>query len=273
MKKKILVAIIAIGALVPVILIGGRLVQILSALLAGIAFYEMSILKDSHNKYPILIKALGLLCLEFLVLFKTNQSYIYYGLPFLGMGATALLLGIPAIFDKKGDYTTKDFFYLFGSIAYLGIFFNLMILVFNADKWIFIYLLLIATLTDTFAMFIGCMIGKHKLIPNVSPKKSYEGSIAGSIVGTICPAILYYYKVTSDISIPLLIAMTFGLSLLAQLGDLFFSKIKRENQTKDFSNIMPGHGGVLDRLDSFSFVIIGYIIIINIIHMIRMWGT
>ena len=124
-------------------------------------------------------------------------------------------------------------------------------------------------MTDTFAMLIGCLIGKHKLIPKVSPKKSVEGSIAGSILGTAIASIYYYNVITSNINIIALIIMTLFLSILGQLGDLFFSKMKRENNIKDFSNIMPGHGGILDRFDSMTFVIYGYIIIINIINLMR----
>ena len=130
------------------------------------------------------------------------------------------------------------------------------------------YLVLIAVFTDTFAMVIGCLIGKHKLIPDVSPKKSVEGSIAGSLVATSVASIFYYNIIGSNINIIVLIIMTLILSILGQLGDLFFSKIKRENNIKDYSNIMPGHGGILDRLDSLSFIILGYIIIIQVLNML-----
>jgi len=124
-------------------------------------------------------------------------------------------------------------------------------------------------MTDTFAMLIGCLIGKHKLIPDVSPKKSVEGSIAGSLVATIIASIYYYNVVTSGINLIVLIVMTLILSVLGQLGDLFFSKIKRENEIKDFSNLMPGHGGILDRFDSMTFIVFGYIIIMNIMNIIK----
>ena len=118
-----------------------------------------------------------------------------------------------------------------------------------------------------FAMFTGSLFGKHKLIPKVSPKKSVEGSVGGSIIGTILAVVYYELVITNTGNLFILIISTFILTILGQLGDLLFSKIKRENGIKDFSNIMPGHGGILDRLDSLSFVAMGYILLNFIIHL------
>jgi phosphatidate cytidylyltransferase len=184
------------------------------------------------------------------------------------IGLVLLVLLIPSIFDKKGEYTTKEAFYLAGTTIGIGLFFNLVMLVYNFNRWELLYLLAIATMTDTFAMLIGCLIGKHKLIPEVSPKKSIEGSIAGSIVGTAIASIYYINILDTNINLIVLLVMSLILSILGQIGDLFFSKMKRENEIKDFSNLMPGHGGILDRFDSLSFIIFGYIVIFHILSII-----
>ena len=107
--------------------------------------------------------------------------------------------------------------------------------------------------TDTFAYLFGRMMGKHKLIPEVSPKKTIEGSIAGIVFcmiyvilfGFICTKI---WDVTCNYAI--LAALGVLLSIVGQIGDLAMSVIKREYEIKDFGKIMPGHGGALDRFDS-----------------------
>jgi phosphatidate cytidylyltransferase len=114
-------------------------------------------------------------------------------------------------------------------------------------------------------MILGTMIGKHKLIPSVSPKKSVEGSVCGLGLGTFISVLFFKNVIGIPVNIFVLILMTLFLSVIGQLGDLLFSKIKRENNIKDFSNIMPGHGGILDRLDSLALVLLAFAIIVKFI--------
>ena len=117
-----------------------------------------------------------------------------------------------------------------------------------------------ACLTDMFAYFVGVLIGKHKLCPDVSPKKTIEGSIGGMIFVTAGMAAYGYFVLNPNIdkfygvSIYTYIALGLICGIVSQIGDLSASMIKRNYNIKDFGKIFPGHGGVLDRFDSFIFV-------------------
>ncbi len=111
--------------------------------------------------------------------------------------------------------------------------------------------------SDIFAYFVGSAIGKHKLAPVISPKKTIEGAIGGLIGATLFTAIicLVFEAIYSvDINITALLIATPVLSAIGIMGDLFMSSIKRTYGIKDYGNLMPGHGGVLDRLDSVLMV-------------------
>ncbi len=116
--------------------------------------------------------------------------------------------------------------------------------------------LVAAFISDAFALFAGLAFGKHKLAPELSPKKTVEGAVGG-FLGAILGCMLYglvleqFFAVTA--SYPLLALYGALGSVLAQMGDLSFSYIKRQYGIKDFGNIFPGHGGVLDRFDSVIF--------------------
>ena len=271
MKTRVISAIVAIAIVVPLFILGGIPWAIGVAVVAALAYSEIVNLKGSHHPIPNEIKVLGFIGLEVITLSRFKVDFTEIGIPYAAIAALFLALLIPAIFDKKDKYNTSDALYLASSITLLGLFFGLLILIENTNKWILLYLLLIATVTDSFAMIIGSLIGKHKLIPAVSPKKSVEGSIGGSLVGTIIACIYYFnviVKEPSTGSIVLIVVITLLLTILGQLGDLFFSKIKRENNIKDFSNIMPGHGGILDRLDSLTFIVLGYTVFVTILKLI-----
>ncbi|WP_425380426.1 phosphatidate cytidylyltransferase [Spiroplasma endosymbiont of Stenodema calcarata] len=145
-----------------------------------------------------------------------------------------------------------------------------------------VWLALIIILTDTFAFIGGVTYGKHKLAPNVSPNKTWEGAITGTVMAAgiaIAYAVLMFlfaseknwvfnfFSNDNDQNVMryvIYVLLAFVLSILSQLGDLSFSWIKRRYNIKDFSNLLPGHGGVLDRLDSFSLVFFVMFIISNV---------
>ena len=123
--------------------------------------------------------------------------------------------------------------------------FQLMYL--DHSLWIY-WIWILSFGTDTFAYLIGMALGKHKLIPKLSPNKSVEGALGG-VFGAALLSFLYFHFMEMDYNLSIL-----GLSILAsivsQFGDLFASKIKREMDIKDYGKILPGHGGLMDRFDS-----------------------
>ena len=145
----------------------------------------------------------------------------------------------------------------FGIIYIIGfIMFIPLIYMSEHGKLLIWYLAISAWGTDTFAYLVGIKFGKHKLTP-ISPKKSIEGSIGG-IVGSTLIAIIYTYFINkicnAGISYLEITGIAVVLSVLSQIGDLAASSIKRYVDIKDFGKIIPGHGGMLDRIDSILFI-------------------
>lgn len=123
-------------------------------------------------------------------------------------------------------------------------------------KFLILTPLIAAFLSDAFALFAGMLFGKHKLAPELSPKKTVEGSVGG-FLGAALGMVVYGLVIRSffyfQVDFPLLVLYGLLGSLAAQVGDLSFSYIKRQYHLKDYGNIFPGHGGVLDRFDSVIF--------------------
>ena len=114
-----------------------------------------------------------------------------------------------------------------------------------------------AWVTDSFAYFTGMLFGKHKLCPKISPKKTIEGSVGGTVF-TVGIGLLFGYLVSKYAGVGVnyinLGVLSLICAIVSQLGDLTASTIKREKGIKDFGNLMPGHGGFMDRFDSTLFV-------------------
>ncbi len=122
-----------------------------------------------------------------------------------------------------------------------------------------LFVLFSAWFGDSGAFFVGTFLGKHKLCPTISPKKTVEGLVGGIVtVGVVMAITLVVYNVVGltehQLNYAVLIPLSMFASLVGVVGDLSASVIKREHNVKDFGNIMPGHGGVIDRFDSVIFV-------------------
>jgi len=122
--------------------------------------------------------------------------------------------------------------------------------------FIILFAMYCAWITDTFAYFTGRALGKRKLAPNISPKKTVEGAIGGVIGNAIVCVITFavfdkFCFVKETVNVWMVIGAAIVISILGMVGDLSASVIKRNFGEKDFGNLFPGHGGVLDRIDSF----------------------
>ncbi|HHE54472.1 MAG TPA: phosphatidate cytidylyltransferase, partial [Caldithrix abyssi] len=119
---------------------------------------------------------------------------------------------------------------------------------------------------DTFAYFLGKQFGKHRLFERVSPKKSWEGAVAG-LVGALLTYLLVYFLQIIPITIYVAIVGGLIVGIVGQFGDLVESWFKRDAKVKDSSNLLPGHGGILDRFDSVMFSSVAFLALYFILQI------
>jgi len=166
-----------------------------------------------------------------------------------GVCLTIFVLGILAFMRQK---KFADFVFQFFGIIYIGFSLCHLILLRQIDVWLLWFFFLIPWITDTFAYAIGSLFGKHKMIPEISPKKSWEGAIGGA-VACVLVLLLYNFWVL-HLSTFSVVCIALVCSAFGQAGDILESWLKRWAGVKDSGHIMPGHGGLLDRLDSLIIV-------------------
>lgn len=266
MKKRILSAIIMIAIFVPILLIGGKVFAIFMTILALMGLYELIHIRESRKEFPFIIKLFAYVMVAFFSLSHLDSIEFSYTMDYRVVAFMIFAFLTPMVFihDFK-KYNLNDALFLIGSVLFIGLSFNLLIICRNYDIMYIVYLLLITTITDTFALFTGMLVGKHKLCPVVSPKKTIEGAIGGTVAGTFVATAFYVTVINPSMSLAFVIVITIILSLLGQLGDLVFSSIKRYYDKKDFSNLIPEHGGILDRFDSLIFVVLAFIIFSSVL--------
>lgn len=266
MKKRVLSAIVALSIFIPIFFIGGIWFKVAVYVIAMLGLKEFLDVREERKSFPDLIKLIAYLWLT-IIFYEINYTkkmslvidYRYITSMFL-----VLMLPIVLYHDSK-KYNINDACYVISGVLLLPVVLSLAVAYRNIDLKLIIFLFLITIITDTFAYIIGRLIGKNKLLEVISPNKTWEGFIGGTLVGTFVCTMYYITLIDSSVSIWAIMLIVLFLSIIGQLGDLFFSAIKRYYNVKDFSNIMPGHGGVLDRLDSVIFVLLTYSIFITII--------
>ncbi len=181
----------------------------------------------------------------------------YFGLPavrWLGcLIASVMIFEMVRCFVRAPrDVLNKNKLVFFGFTAWL-LFVFLAINSVGARPWVILLLLLIISAADIGGWFFGRLIGGDKMWPNLSAGKTWSGQIAGILCGT--GAAVLYGLLGTDMIIPQLIWIGISVSLLSQYGDLTASAIKRRLGIKDFGNILPGHGGMLDRFDGWIYAL------------------
>ena len=254
MKQRIITGVVAGALFITFLLIGNLPFTLLVYALATVALYEL--LKMKHIKIFSIPGILGILVTFSLLLPTSVTSNLleqteYTKLDFLLIGVILLLIYSVLV---KNHFTFDDVGFIALSTLYIGMGFHYLIETRNGGLEYLIFALLIVWSTDSGAYFIGRKLGKKKLWPEISPNKTVEGFVGGIISAVVLACIMQMiYPISSSWMV--LIVISVIASIFGQMGDLVESAIKRHYGVKDSGNLLPGHGGILDRFDSLLFVL------------------
>lgn len=257
MKTRIITSALIVAVVVPVFIFSGYIVYpIFLALLSAISCFEILRVLGFERK-PLVAVPSYLLAVALPIL----AFFVGDGLEkFVVAAAGALYVFLLYLFMlavlSKGSFKFSRAATVFCAVAYPALAFTALSALRYIENGMFCFgmVFIAAWVSDVFALVVGVLFGKHKLIPEVSPKKTVEGLIGGVAFATT--AMLLYGLIIDlcvrDMTVNYLVlgVLGFALSLISQLGDLIASTIKREEGVKDYGRLLPGHGGVTDRFDS-----------------------
>lgn len=246
MKQRVISGVIIALITIAAVLLGGVFFNVVACFIAGWGSYEFCNTRNRKINWFEFIFMLGFVVL--INLFFDKALGILLAL-------AVLLIGL-AVFDESINFDDVSVSFIESIILGFGL--HYMIEIEFLSKWMFGYIVIIAYLTDVFALLTGMKFGKHKLNERISPKKTIEGAIGGWICGALLSFLyaLCFHFFYMDVLFIVMCSLI--LPIVSQIGDLAFSLIKRHFKIKDFSKLIPGHGGLLDRLDSMLFVLLIY---------------
>ena len=252
LKTRVITAIVALAIFIPLILIGHLPLPIAAIALEIVAMSEILIMKKMFlTSFAAIMSYLGV------AIITVPQSWLAWLPDHFNRLTTFYLVVILILLHTvvhKGRFSFDDAGVLILGMLYIGMGFNAFIQARAVGFTTLLYGMLIVWLTDSGAYIFGRQFGKHKLAPKVSPNKTIEGSVLGTIFATMILAIyLLFFHVGYDNYFMMVLA-TLLLSIFGQFGDLIESALKRYYGVKDSGRILPGHGGILDRFDSMLMV-------------------
>ena len=263
MIQRIITGVVGVAIIIPLFIFSNTIAfTVAIAFVTVMCLFEMFRCMGIHKKYAITMPA------------YTLAAVVPFFLRFLGDNTNAaklcfvvsviyLTIVFAAMIWSHGKIKFNDSMAIFVITAYIIAGTNSIIFVRDFEdvgQYLYLLIFLGAWMTDIFAYFSGYFFGKHKLIPDVSPKKTVEGSIGG-IIGCVLTFVIYglvvdiAFERTANLFFLALVG--FIVSVVSQIGDLLMSVIKRHYGVKDYGKIFPGHGGMLDRLDSVLIVSLG----------------
>ena len=252
MKERILTGIGLISVFVYAVLFNSTFLNLLIYGIVVLSGYEIYDARKHDLKKYIVIFPVILVALSGLVGYEYVTTII---------GITIITMFTIAVFDESFSYDLVAYFITMTSLLIVAL--SSVDKVLEFGNLVFLYVLIATYSTDTFALFGGKFFGKHKLIERISPKKTVEGAIVGYIASVIL-SISFGILVIDSIPKTVIIVASLLMPIFSQIGDLAFSLVKRKFEIKDFGKIFPGHGGVLDRIDSLIFALITFITVSQI---------
>jgi phosphatidate cytidylyltransferase len=263
--------------LIPIVLVfvwfGGWWAFAACLLVVALGTYELHVMMIHSGHHPLLVISLALSTL-ILVSAMLPSPEVRLSLLEFGFGG-ALLISFPWLFSRrKLDGALVDWALTLAFSIYLGWPMSFLLLLRGSQSgwplprgvwWLLVALIGVWSF-DSAAFFVGRFLGRHKLAPRISPGKTWEGTLGG-----LAFSILVSLLITVEpLGVPWYLAISLGvlIAIAAVLGDLAESLIKRQTNVKDSGQIMPGHGGILDRIDSMLFVLIVVYLFARLIGML-----
>ena len=254
-KSRLISGILLVILALATVISGGYLLAATLWLISIIAFHELCLackIQQNREKQNML-EIVGYI---FISLYYTDMAVLKNQQLMIMIAVMALIVLLMVYVFRFPKYHANQIMSTYFAFIYAPVLFSFVYLTRELEYGVFfVWMIFISSwISDTCAYCVGMLLGKHKLAPILSPKKSIEGAVGGIIGSAIVGALFGYFiveKIITEQSVTWIFALIGAIgSVVSQIGDLAASAIKRNYEIKDYGKLIPGHGGIMDRFDS-----------------------